>query len=136
MLGEGVNETGMPDVVVDWAVSSQELGTMRKYAAHLKEEFDAMGLTGVEWVPGMIAESGVLEGLEDARHAMGGACMGEDPRTSVVDGEMQVHGVGNLSVASAAVFPDGSAQLPTLTMMALALRLAGRLEARLAGRLG
>jgi uncharacterized membrane protein YcfT len=39
-------------------------------------------------------------------------------------------GWGILSVASAAVFPDGSAQLPTLTMMALALRLADRLAGR------
>jgi choline dehydrogenase-like flavoprotein len=44
-----------------------------------------------------------------------------------VDAEMRVHGVENLSVASAAVFPNGSAQLPTLTMMALALRLGERL---------
>jgi len=33
------------------------------------------------------------------------------------------------------VFPDGGAQLPTLTMMALALRLASGLEARLAAGL-
>jgi choline dehydrogenase-like flavoprotein len=104
---------------------------MRKYAGHLKGEFEAMGLTGVEWAAGMVGD-GAMEGLEDARHAMGGACMGGDPRTSVVDAEMRVHGVGNLSIASAATFPDGSAQLPTLTMMALALRLADRL----AGRLG
>jgi len=104
---------------------------MRRYAAHLKGEFEAMGLTGVEWARGMISEGVKLEGLEDARHAMGGACMGSDPRTSVVDAEMRVHGVENLSIASAAVFPDGSAQLPTLTMMALALRLAERLAARL-----
>ena len=131
MLGEGVDETGMPEVVVDWRVSAQELGTMRKYAAHLTAEFEAMGLTGVEWAVGMLDESPMM-GLEDARHAMGGACMGDDPRTSVVDREMRVHGVGNLSVASAAVFPDGSAQLPTLTMMALVLRLAGRLAERFA----
>ncbi len=77
-----------------------------------------------------------MVGLEDARHAMGGACMGDDPRTSVVDREMRVHGVGNLSVASAAVFPDGSAQLPTLTMMALALRLAERLRGAVGGGVG
>jgi choline dehydrogenase-like flavoprotein len=104
---------------------------MQRYAAHLQEQFEAMGLTGVEWAPGM-RDDAEMEGLEDARHAMGGACMGSDPRTSVVDAEMRVHGVGNLSIASAATFPDGSAQLPTLTMMALALRLADRL----AGRLG
>jgi len=132
MLGEGVDETGMPKVVVDWRVSEQEVGTMRKYAAHLTEQFEAMGLTGVEWERGVLRDDGALEGIEDARHAMGGACMGSDPRTSVVDAEMRVHGVGNLSIASAAVFPDGSAQLPTLTMMALALRLADRLAGRFA----
>ena len=130
-VGGGVDETGMPEVVVDWRVSAQEVGTMRRYAGHLRGEFEAMGLTGVEWARGMMDEGEALEGLEDARHAMGGACMGDDPRTSVVNAEMRVHGVGNLSVASAAVFPDGSAQLPTLTMMALALRLADRLAAGL-----
>jgi len=130
-LGEEKDETGVPEVVVDWRVSAQEVGTMRRYAGHLREQFEAMGLTGVEWAAGMLNDR-ALEGLEDARHAMGGACMGTDPRTSVVDAEMRVHGVANLSIASAATFPDGSAQLPTLTMMALALRLAGRL----AGRLG
>jgi len=108
---------------------------MRRYAGHLREQFEAMGLTGVEWAAGMLNDR-ALEGLEDARHAMGGACMGTDPRTSVVDAEMRVHGVANLSIASAATFPDGSAQLPTLTMMALALRLGSRLEARLAEGLG
>jgi choline dehydrogenase-like flavoprotein len=104
---------------------------MRKYAAHLRGEFEAMGLTGVDWAAGMLDDAS-MEGIEDARHAMGGACMGDDPRTSVVDAEMRVHGVGNLSLASAAVFPDGSPQLPTLTMMALALRLADRLAGTLA----
>ncbi|MGA7155939.1 MAG: GMC oxidoreductase [Acidobacteriaceae bacterium] len=135
-LGEAVDAYGLPEPVVDWCVSEQEMGTMRRYAAHLSGEFERMGLTGVEWAAGMVEEGAVIDGLpvglEDARHAMGGACMGVDPRTSVVDTEMRVYGVGNLSVASAAVFPDGSPQLPTLTMMALALRLAERL----AGRLG
>ena len=126
MLGEGVDATGMREVVVDWRVSEQEVGTLRRYARHLQGEFERMGLTGVEWAAGML-DDGLMVGLEDARHAMGGACMGTDPRTSVVDAEMRVHGVENLSVASAAVFPNGSAQLPTLTMMALALRLGERL---------
>jgi choline dehydrogenase-like flavoprotein len=131
MLGDERDAAGVPEVVVDWRVSAQEVGTMRRYAAHLKGQFETMGLMGVEWAPGMLDDS-PLVGLEDARHAMGGACMGNDPRTSVVDAEMRVHGVGNLSIASAATFPDGSAQLPTLMMMALALRLAERLAGRLA----
>lgn len=126
-LGDTVDAYGLPEPVVDWRVTEQEVGTMRRYAAYLREEFERMGLTGVGWAAGMSEEGATLEGMEDARHAMGGACMGSDPRTSVVDAEMRVHGVGNLSVASAATFPDGSPQLPTLTMAALALRLAERL---------
>ncbi len=70
----------------------------------------------------------LLRDLTDARHLMGGARMGTDPRTSVVDPDLRVHGVTNLHVVSLATFPDGSAQLPTLTLMALALRLADRLS--------
>jgi choline dehydrogenase-like flavoprotein len=62
---------------------------------------------------------------------MGGACMGNDVTSSVVDAELTVHGVGNLSIASAGVFPSGSPQLPTLPLMALTLRLAERIAARL-----
>jgi choline dehydrogenase-like flavoprotein len=69
--------------------------------------------------------------MDDARHAMGGACMGLDPRRSVVDRELRVHGLQNLFVASAAVFPDGSPQLPTLPLMALSMRLAEHLHRQL-----
>ena len=89
------------------------------------------------WQPALFAEGAasddaLLGRIEDARHAMGGCRMGTDPRTSVVDPDLVVHGVGNLSVASAAVFPDGSAQLPALTLSALCLRLAERLHKKLA----
>ncbi len=126
MLDAGMDASGMPRVVVDWRVSANEIATLRRYAGYLRARFEAMGLRGVEWVREMFVEGAELPGMEDARHAMGGACMGVDPRSSVVDAEMRVHGVANLSIAGAAVFPDGSAQLPTLTMMALALRLADR----------
>jgi choline dehydrogenase-like flavoprotein len=54
--------------------------------------------------------------------------MGTDSRTSVVDRDLRVHGLRNLFIASAAVFPDGSPQLPTLPLMALTLRLAHHLH--------
>ena len=53
-LGDRVDAMGMPEVMVDWRVSQQEVGTMRKYAEHLREQFEAMGLTGAEWVAGML----------------------------------------------------------------------------------
>jgi choline dehydrogenase-like flavoprotein len=57
--------------------------------------------------------------------------MGTDPRTSVVDSDCRVHGVANLFVAGAATFPTSSQANPTLTIVALALRLALRLRQEL-----
>jgi choline dehydrogenase-like flavoprotein len=129
-LGTELDAYGLPQVVVDWQVSANELATLRNYAMHLKGQFEAIGLTGVAWLPELFVGDAALPGIEDARHAMGGACMGVDQRSSVVDMDLTVHGVMNLSIASAAVFPTGSAQLPTLAMMALSLRLAERLVRR------
>jgi len=132
-LRERLDVHGVPLAVVDWRVSEREVRTLRRFAGWLREQFDAQGLTGIAWDEALLAEEGSLVGLDDARHAMGGACMGSDPRSSVVDAELAVHGVDNLSVASAAVFPTGAAQLPTLPLMALTLRLAERLAARVKG---
>ncbi len=136
-LSEARDALGMPKAVVDWRVSAGELATLRRFAGYLRERLEASGIgEGSHWLPGLFADGAAAEDpllaeMDDARHAMGGAVMGVDPATSVVDPELAVHGVANLSLASAAVFPDGSAQLPTLTLSALCLRLADRLHQRL-----
>jgi choline dehydrogenase-like flavoprotein len=64
-------------------------------------------------------------------HHIGTARMGTDPRTSVVDPNGRVHGIDNLFVTGAATFPTSSQANPTLTIVALALRLASHLRQRL-----
>jgi choline dehydrogenase-like flavoprotein len=118
---------GVPQASVDWRVTANELATVRGFATWLKERFAGLGIEGIEWVPEVFEAGGKVPGMDDARHAMGGACMGNDADESVVDSELTVRGVANLSIASAAVFPSGSPQLPTLPLMALTLRLAERL---------
>ena len=46
----------------------------------------------------------------------------------VVDADCRVHGVANLYVAGSSVFPTSGTANPTLTIVALALRLAEHLE--------
>ena len=60
---------------------------------------------------------------------MGTTRMDPDPRRGVVDADARVHGVANLFVAGASIFPTGGAAPPTLTIVALALRLADRVKA-------
>jgi choline dehydrogenase-like flavoprotein len=48
--------------------------------------------------------------------------------TGVVDRACRVHGVRNLYIASSSVFPTGGSAPPTLTIIALAIRVADRLR--------
>jgi choline dehydrogenase-like flavoprotein len=60
-------------------------------------------------------------------HHMGTTRMASDPASGVVDADCRVHGVENLYVAGSSVFPTGGNANPTLTIIALALRLADHL---------
>jgi choline dehydrogenase-like flavoprotein len=56
--------------------------------------------------------------------------MGRDPADGVVDADCRVFGVDNLYVAGSAVFPTSGQANPTLTIVALAVRLAQHIEAK------
>jgi len=57
-------------------------------------------------------------------HLMGGTIMGSNPDKSVTDSYGRVHGIDNLYVAGASLFPTGGAVNPTFTLLALADRTA------------
>ena len=63
-----------------------------------------------------------------AHHHMGTCRMSSDPALGVVNSDCRVHGVENLFLAGASVFPTGSGRQPTLTIAALALRLADHIQ--------
>ena len=60
-------------------------------------------------------------------HILGTTRMGTSQSNSVVDRDCRVHGYDNLFVAGSSVFPTGGYVNPTLTILALALRLADTL---------
>ena len=62
--------------------------------------------------------------VQGAGHIIGTLRMGADARSSVVDGELRSHDHPNLFVSGSAVFPTSATANPTLTIAALALRLA------------
>jgi choline dehydrogenase-like flavoprotein len=61
-------------------------------------------------------------------HHMGTTRMHNDPRMGVVDSNNRVHSVENLYVAGSSVFTTGGSHAPTLTLLALTLRLADHLK--------
>ena len=72
--------------------------------------------------------------FQGAGHIIGTCRMGDDPAHSVVDPQLRCHDHDNLHILGSAVFPSSGTANPTLTIAALALRLAESLKAAL--RLG
>jgi choline dehydrogenase-like flavoprotein len=62
-------------------------------------------------------------------HFLGSTRMYDDPRKGVVDAQCRVHGMNNLYIAGGSVFTTGSFANPTLTIIALGIRLADHLKA-------
>ena len=62
-------------------------------------------------------------------HHMGATRMSDDPKRGVTDRACKVHGVSNLHIAGSSVFPTSGFSNPTLTIVAMTLRLAEALRA-------
>jgi choline dehydrogenase-like flavoprotein len=91
----------------------------RYWKAHLSPVCD------LQWRPEVLnAEVGMAGMSMDLAHPAGTTRMGTSPFDSVVDPDLRVHRIPNLSVVSASVFPSAGSANPTLTVMHLAMRAA------------
>jgi choline dehydrogenase-like flavoprotein len=126
LLADERDRLGSRRVVLDWRVSDDDRTAAARSHAILDGALRAAGIGrvvtsrldgGAEWPAG----------LRGARHHMGTTRMHPDPTRGVVDADCRVHGVANLYVAGSSVFPTSGTANPTLTIVALALRLADHL---------
>jgi choline dehydrogenase-like flavoprotein len=129
-LTDSADELGVPRLRVDWRYSSQDMDSVRRTLELFRSEFERSGVGlftfDADEVERDLIRFGALGG-----HHIGTTRMGNDPRTSVVNGNCRVHCVDNLYIAGSAVFPTSSQANPTLTIVALALRLAKHLRDQL-----
>lgn len=128
-LGDGRDAHGMPRLHVDWRYAPQDVATVQRAVAQLAADFAASGAGRFDYDPGEVEAEMTRYGAYGGHH-IGTARMGADPRTSVVDADCRLHEVENLYLAGSAVFPTSSQANPTLTIVALALRLAHHLRDR------
>jgi choline dehydrogenase-like flavoprotein len=123
------DELGMPRLLVDWRYTAQDITTVREAVRLLAADLQSSGTGTFEYDPDSIELESTRYGAYGGHH-LGTARMGNDPRTSVVDANCRIHGLDNLFIAGGSVFPTSSQANPTLTIVALALRLAAHLQAR------
>ncbi len=123
---------GMPRVEVDWRIDALSRYTADRTLALVAQELRMAGVAEVETGPSMFAEGWPDSWeREGTWHHMGTTRMHEDERQGVVDADCRVHGMDNLYIAGSSVFPTAGANFPTITITALALRLADHLRDQL-----
>jgi choline dehydrogenase-like flavoprotein len=134
-LGDQLDALGMPRIALDWRLTEQD---KRSLLAGYQAVALELGRTGLgrlqiaDWLTeGDNSWSPTLEG---GHHHLGTTRMSQDPGQGVVDPSSRVHGIANLYVAGGSVFPTSGSANPTLTIVALALRLAEHLKQRLTGQ--
>ena len=130
MLSDKVDALGMPQLRVDWQYCLADIESIRGTLDVLSQEFAASGVARFEYDAENLEEDLTRFGAYGGHH-IGTTRMGTDERTSVVNAQCQVHSVSNLFIACSAVFPTSSQANPTLTLIALSLRLGHTLAQRL-----
>lgn len=130
-LTEKTDALGMPRLRVDWRYGAGDIESLRHTLDLLAREFERSGAGRLEYRHETLEEDLLRFGAYGGHH-IGTTRMGGDPRTSVVDAQCRVHSVRNLFVAGSSVFPTSSQANPTLTLIALSLRLGQHLSRQLA----
>ena len=128
-LGAERDAMGMRRVRFDWQLTELDKRSMRVYYEELGREMGRSGAGRVQIMDWLLEDDRSWpDFLSGGWHHMGTTRMHRDPRHGVVDANCRVHGVGNLYVAGASTFTTAGAVNPTLTLVALTLRLSDRLK--------
>jgi choline dehydrogenase-like flavoprotein len=124
VLSKRKDPLGLPRAALHWRWTKEEQGTLERLRKTLAISIERSGMGKVTILEDMAPDP-------NACHHAGTTRMHDDPRIGVVDSHGRVHGTDNLFVAGASVFPTAGFANPTLTIVALAIRLAHFLRAAL-----
>jgi choline dehydrogenase-like flavoprotein len=126
-LSRDVDRLGVNRLRVDWRYSAADIEGAARNLQVIAEELERSGVGEIRIdVDELTGE--IERGLGVGSHHIGTTRMDAGPKLGVVDPSCRVHGVPNLFVASSSVFPTTGAANPTLTITALAIRIADHLK--------
>jgi choline dehydrogenase-like flavoprotein len=116
-------------VQLDWRLSPIDKYTIQRSQQILAQEFERSGLGQLQIE--ISDDDTSWPTFYGCYHHMGTTRMSTNPRQGVVNEHCQVHGISNLYIAGSSVFPTGGHSNPTLTIIALAIRLADHIKVRM-----
>ena len=116
-------------VVLNWEISPIDTDSLQRGYEIVGQE---LGLSGLGRLKTSISEISHDKGTYwSQHHHMGTTRMHVDPKKGVVNANCQVYGVSNLFIAGSSVFPTSGSATPTLTIVALAIRLADHIKGKM-----
>jgi choline dehydrogenase-like flavoprotein len=124
-LAEERDPLGVPRLRVDWRLGEEERRSIQVLVETLDDELRRTGAGALEPEAWLSDRDGWAEHVFDAFHPAGTARMAPE---GVVDADCRVRGLRDTYVCGSAVFPASGCTNPTLTIVALALRLADHLK--------
>lgn len=135
LLSDEKDALGIPHIKLDWHFSDLDKHSTAAAMQGLDKELKRLDLGHVE-PASWLGDNNILWDIDPlignhhigGYHHIGTTRMGNDPKSSVVDKDCRVHGLKNLYIAGSSVFPTSGWANPTLTIIALALRLADTLS--------
>jgi choline dehydrogenase-like flavoprotein len=126
-LGSDRDAFGRPVARLQWRLRDPEIRSVARAYELLDAGLRASGAGRLETRASASGSARAYKGTVGEHH-LGTTRMHRDPRQGVVDGNVRVHGVDNLFVAGGSVFTTAGFANPTLTIVALAVRLAAHLR--------
>jgi choline dehydrogenase-like flavoprotein len=130
-LSDQVDRLGLRRVRLDWRIGDLVRRTLARAHEAIDEELRQSGVGRLVDRYTLGDETRFRESLSWVWHHMGTTRMHDDPSQGVVNSDMRLHGMSNVYVAGSSVFPTPGTDMPTLTIVALALRLADHLSSTL-----
>jgi GMC oxidoreductase/FAD dependent oxidoreductase len=124
-LGGELDRTGLAKIRVDLRFHQTDAWSVVRTHELLSDWLIRTGFGRLEWnMPANQRINAVLAQAKHGTHQIGTIRMGTDRKGGVVDRNLRTFDSANLFVVSTAVFPTSSQANPTLTAVALAMRLA------------
>ena len=114
-------------------VTQREKHTLRSAMRLIGEELGRIGAGRVKLADWLLADNAEWPKPDQqfgGVHHLGTTRMAAEPTQGVVDGNCRVHGIENLYIGGSSVFPTAGYAHPTLSIVAMALRLADHLNRR------
>lgn len=131
-LNDEYDALGVPRCTLKWTYAETELRQLETMHELLARSLGAAALGRYRLLDSVRDPDAFIRGTQQGTgggHQMGTTRMSASAADGVVDSDCKIHGIDNLYCAGSSVFPTGGWMNPTLTLIALSIRLADHLKA-------